>query len=380
MSDQIPLTIIYPGPSLHAVDFFTALHRHGGFDLEVLFCQPEFITRGSWSAPRMDFRHEYLPSKRLSSTNEFAIWNSGLVSRVRSGVHGGRVHLLGGGYSMPSVALAMITLNMLKARWYFQSEKPGISPNPIKSLLRRGVIHLCLRNCTRILAHSQLAVEAYLELGFDRKRVDFLPYYMNVDDFLKINRSWDGIESRPLRMLYLGQLHEIKGIDWAVSAMSGLRDVSDQFALDVIGDGPLTHQLGSLILNHELSDYVRLLGPIAWDDRWKAFAEHDVLLLPSRHDGWGMVVMEALASGIPVIGSLNSGAVHACIIEGVNGWRVQYHDDAALQDAVRKCINSRPGMSAMSSRARDSVCDWRPEIGARRLWEIIQSDSHSGKA
>lgn len=373
MADKIPLTIVYPGPSLHAVDFFSALHQHGGFDLEVLYCLPEFITRGDWPAPQMNFRYEFLPSKRLSKKNEFAVWNSGLIARIREGVKQGRIHLLGGGYSMPSVAMGMLTLNLMKARWYFQSEKPGISSSLLKSLIRRGAISACLGRCTRILAHSELARAEYLKLGFPTDQLTYLPYFMNVDEFRRIERTWEGIESRPLRILYCGQLHEIKGIDWAINALAGLRDVSDKFTLDIVGDGPLRQALSETINRNEHSN-VRMLGAVPWNERWRVFAEHDVLLLPSRHDGWGMVVMEALASGMPVIGSLNSGAVHACVRDGENGWRVPYRDDAALQDALRKCINSREGLPAMGQKAKESVADWRPEIGAQRLWNIMNED------
>ncbi len=58
--------------------------------------------------------------------------------------------------------------------------------------------------------------------------------------------------------------------------------------------------------------------------------------MPSRYDGWGLVIPEAMASGVPVIGSVDAGATLDLVREGVTGWRVRPADIAGLAAAMRR--------------------------------------------
>ncbi len=369
MPEKIPITLVYPGPSPHALDFFNALYASSEFDIEALFAMPRFVERPGWPVPKVEFPHEFLPVKRLSSRFEFAVWNPGLSSRIESNIERGRIHLIGGGYTMPSIAAAMRLLNRHRARWFYFSEKPGISHSKLKSFVRRQLIHSLLLPCSGILAHSPLAVDAYVALGFPKFKLHFLPYYMNVSEFHAIERSARE-PNAPLRILYCGRLHPLKGLDWAIEAFTQLGDAANHFHLTVMGDGPDRALIQSKVERLKIPN-VEFIGECGWNTRHRFFADHDLLLFPSRHDGWGMAVMEALASGMPVLGSTNAGAVAAYVRDGVNGWTIKPEDSRGLRDRLLHCIHNRGDLAAMGIEARRSVADWTPEIGANRLRAIL---------
>ncbi|MBI1785928.1 glycosyltransferase family 4 protein [Candidatus Sumerlaeota bacterium] len=353
------------------MDYFNALHQSGKFDVEVLHCLPRFSERSGWPIPEGHFRHEYLPSRRLWSNMEFAVWNRGLAKRVRRGLADGRIHLVGGGYTMPSVALTMMQLARSGARWFYFSEKPGISANPLKSMLRHGLMRLCLGGRAEILAHSPLAVAAYRKLGFPEEKIHFLPYYMNVDQFRSIERPPASFDSSlPLRVLYCGRLLPIKGLDWAIEAFSGLGEAGKHCHLTIMGDGPQRELIEDRIKTLGIKT-VQFIGEVAWNDRFKPFAEHDMLLFPSRHDGWGMAVMEAMASGMAVAGSRNAGAVAAYVKDGETGFQFDCGDVDGLRKTLIRCIQDRPLVLAMGRRAREVVANWTVENGVKRLIEIL---------
>ena len=84
------------------------------------------------------------------------------------------------------------------------------------------------------------------------------------------------------------------------------------------------------------------------------FAEADAFVLPSRHDGWGVVINEALGAGLPIIVSDGVGAAHDLVTHGVNGLITPAGDACALRDALvlLACDPLRRRAMADASRVR----------------------------
>jgi glycosyltransferase involved in cell wall biosynthesis len=137
---------------------------------------------------------------------------------------------------------------------------------------------------------------------------------------------------------YVGRLVEEKGIDEIIDAMLLL---PHSVTLLVAGSGPLDERIRSL------GDQVRMLGVVRHPELWRAYASMDCLLLPSRTtDAWmeqfGYVLAEAMALGIPIIGS-DSGAIPEVI--GPAGLIVPEREPAALAAAIRQ-LASDPAQAA----------------------------------
>jgi len=100
------------------------------------------------------------------------------------------------------------------------------------------------------------------------------------------------------------------------------------------------------------------------------YAGADVLCVPSRYDGWGLVVPEGLAAGLPVIGTDRMGAALEFVKSGVNGWLIRAGDEDALWGAMREA--SVMPLDEMGSRARESVSAHTLKSGAARFFEYAQ--------
>jgi glycosyltransferase involved in cell wall biosynthesis len=84
---------------------------------------------------------------------------------------------------------------------------------------------------------------------------------------------------------------------------------------------------------------IRLLGYVPEQDLPALYQDADLFVLPSRTgEGFGLVVLEAMASGLPVIAT-ESGGVVDIVVEGVNGLLVPPHDGAALADAIAQLVD-----------------------------------------
>ncbi len=104
-----------------------------------------------------------------------------------------------------------------------------------------------------------------------------------------------------LQLLYVGRLLEWKGLDLAIHAMRLLHDRGAPAQFTVVGEGPAREMLNRLAADLGLADDVRWAAWQPHDQLHNLYRQHDVLLFPSLRDSGGMVVLEALAHGLPVM-------------------------------------------------------------------------------
>jgi glycosyltransferase involved in cell wall biosynthesis len=109
---------------------------------------------------------------------------------------------------------------------------------------------------------------------------------------------------RRLRMLYVGRLHRVKGLENLVEACARLRSELD-FQLTIVGGGEpeFIRRLSRRALQAGVADRVRMTGELVGPPKESAFADSDLVVLPSHSENFGMAIAEALARGIPVIAS-----------------------------------------------------------------------------
>jgi glycosyltransferase involved in cell wall biosynthesis len=150
-----------------------------------------------------------------------------------------------------------------------------------------------------------------------------------------------------LRLLYLGRLHPIKGIENLLRALSQL-DTS--VSLSICGNGTKQYerQLKSMVGELSLTDRVHFCGQVVGQQKEKQFREADVCVVPSFTENFGMVVAEALATGVPVIAS--KGAPWSEIEKQGCGFWVESNPQC-LAEAIKR-ISESP-LAAMGRKGRE---------------------------
>ena len=126
--------------------------------------------------------------------------------------------------------------------------------------------------------------------------------------------------------------------------------------LIVAGDGPEKHRIERL--RAQFPERVTFHGFLPFDGRLSAFAESDVLIFPSNHDGWGVAVHEAMASGMPVISSSAVGSAIHLIEDGESGFVIPAGDIERFTRAIMFSGNPQKGFRDLETehvRARSAV-------------------------
>jgi len=174
------------------------------------------------------------------------------------------------------------------------------------------------------------------------------PADIGLQDAVARRRRADG-----LRLLYVGRLAVEKGVDVLIAAC-GLLPASLPFELDIVGTGPCEESLRRSIQGLGLGGRVHMLGARPRHELGPVYAAHDIACVPSLSEPLGGVVLEALASGIPVIAT-NVGGNPFMVRDSVNGLLVAPADPRALADAIALLARNERLWEALAEQAAPSV-------------------------
>jgi D-inositol-3-phosphate glycosyltransferase len=178
--------------------------------------------------------------------------------------------------------------------------------------------------------------------GADPARIAVIPCGVDTNLFLPGDqaaaRAALGLDDQP-QLLYVGRLAPIKGLETLLDAMARLRAAGTRVHLSIVGgdaDEPLNGHEGELrarLARLDLGSAVTFVGAQPQERLRAWYVAADTTVLPSHYESFGMVAMEAMACGIPVVAS-RVGGLQTTVRDGVTGLLVPDHDPAALASAL----------------------------------------------
>jgi len=164
-----------------------------------------------------------------------------------------------------------------------------------------------------ILAMGDLGVRWFKKCGFPTNKIYPFGYFVEKNELNKNNfKQYNKRINNKFRLLFIGQLIKRKGMDILLQALSGLNKLN--WFLDIIGDGKERENMENLSKILNISKRTIFHGTKNNMETIELLKTADLLILPSRYDGWGAVVNEALMCGVPVVCSDACG-----VAELING-------------------------------------------------------------
>ena len=193
------------------------------------------------------------------------------------------------------------------------------------------------------------------------------PAFMDLDPFLGPVAP---LPERPAA-LFVGVLERYKDVDGLAAAWRLAARRVPGVSLRIVGKGSRTHVVEQLV--RELPEQVEWSPAVPNDEIPGLLDAATVLVLPSRSEGLGRVVVEALCRGRPVVAT-QVGGITDLVLDGENGVLVPPRDPAALGDALVRVLSERTLAEKLAAGARPSVGSWiaTPEDYARRTRELVE--------
>jgi rhamnosyl/mannosyltransferase len=215
------------------------------------------------------------------------------------------------------------------------------------------ILQQALHRATAIISASPNYIECSPVLNPWRSRCHVIPFGIDPTHFEEENTSeTDIIRSRfgPRIVLGVGRLVYYKGFQYLIEAMQSVDG-----CLLLIGDGPLRAELESCAKNSGVSHKVHFLGSI--EDIRPYYKAADVFALSScaRTEAFGIVQLEAMASGKPVVNTNLDSGVPFVSKHGLTGLTVPPRNPAALATAINTILNDRVLAAAYGNAARQRV-------------------------
>jgi len=181
-----------------------------------------------------------------------------------------------------------------------------------------------------VIAASKFTRQTLLDDGVGEGKIKYLPLGFEID-YIPYHKKEFKSRKRPLRLLYVGRITQRKGIKYLLEAMKGFD--KSEVELHIIG---FVHGNGDAL--KEYAGLFTLHPPLQQYELFKKYAEYDALVLPSVFEGFGLVILEAMAAGLPVITTPNTMGPEL-IVNDENGYIVPIRDIDSIKVAIQNLLN-----------------------------------------
>ncbi len=279
------------------------------------------------------------------------------------------------GWNEPTMILLLLLLLLSQRTFILVTDTPRLSTTRnIRECLRKTFLDQVFKKAYRFLVTGKPGVERAKLLGIAEDKLVNFPFATNVDFFVPlVNKKYD---RKPLLFISSGRLDNAhKGYDIGIQAFQKLKQHHPDllFRYCIAGDGPDKDSLQKLIHTCGLSTEVELKGWLELQDLLPFYHTGDVFLHPSHEDPFPNAVLEAMACGLPVIGSDAAGSVKDRVVEDENGYSHQEGDVEDLYGKIVQVMNLTPlALEAMSQQARETALLWKVSYHQQVIQRIIE--------
>lgn len=341
---RIRVTFLTDIPTPYMVAVLGALAQR--CDLTVLFCSRSGTRALAWELSELPFRHRVIDGLTVRRTDRDAV-DLYLSPRIFAALARSRPQaIVSGGFSFPSLYAAAYA-RLSSAGLVIHSDGTAGSEAAIgrgQRLTRR----ILARSSQAAAGNSKLAVARFVELGWSAERVFSAPHSTNVGPFHAVAGARRYGDDAQLSVLHVGRLIPRKGIDRLIAAAALAREQGADVRLVVVGSGSeeraLRAQAEQLAVPVEWHGFVDQAGLPPY------YAAADAFAFPTLDDPFGIVLLEAAASGLPLVASPRGGATGDLVREGESGFVVEPDDREAFARAL-VALSADPALRERMGRA-----------------------------
>jgi len=249
---------------------------------------------------------------------------------------------------------------------------PRKNPDPRYYRLFYGLLDPAIKaiwkNASSIVACSEglrnLALETY-----PKANINVIPDGIDLEKFVFVERK----ENRfPVKILTIGRLIPRKGFQFLIKSITEIaKNVNHDFKLEIVGDGPMKGKLTDLAQKLKVNNKIDFVGSVPYDKLVKHYNQADIFVLPSFAEGMPLVVLEAMATGLPIVASKVQG-IEDLVKSGINGYLVEAGNPKQLSREISKLINNGKVRIQMGYNSLDQVRKYSWENIAQAYLNIFE--------
>ncbi len=220
-------------------------------------------------------------------------------------------------------------------------------------------------NANALVVASKFTMQTLIDQGINPSKIFINPYGINLDDFaLKQTYS----SNNNIKFIFIGLVDVRKGIPFLLNTWKKINSSSLELSLV----GSITDDVKNIITDKFSNLNITIQGKIPHSELPVLLVKHDVFIFPTYFEGFGLVILEAMACGLPVI-TTTASAGPDIIENGKEGFIIEAGDEIALTNAINFFIDNPTQIEIMGRAARKKAAQYSWDAYGERWEKIIQS-------
>jgi len=241
-------------------------------------------------------------------------------------------------------------------------------------LFKNRISRLVLKNADAVIALTE-DMKKEMQKTCD-KDIYVIPNGVDFEKFWNLSkkdiRRKLGITNEQRIVISVGSLRPVKGIKYLIQAMSVLRQKNTKANLMLVGDGEERQNLEELVEELNLGDYITFAGEVPNEKIPEYMVASDVFALPSLSEGFGIVNLEAMASGLPAVVSNVSG-LPEIIKDGENGFLVEPRNPLEIAKKIQLLLEDNKLRERISRNNKEKAKSYNWESVVEKLEKVYQA-------
>ena len=375
---RIAVVMTFPAP--YRIPLLNEIAALPGVELTVLVTEPRAVEKRN-GQQKFRFPYKMFATEVLRGKNRFGdrigfVISPGMVSHLWQRKYDVLVCL---GWTMPNTVLARFVSALRHTPVILWDESIPHSPGTLKKTML-PMLRRYFGSFQGYLAASSWCREYMVEMGAVPERVVVFPQVADNVFFQSENarlRPQRDILKRVLGIttarviLFVGQLIPRKGVSNLMAVFESIAMQDEKVSLVLVGEGELRDELQTQRAASRHADRIFIQAFAAQEELPTYYALADVFVLPSLYDTFGVVVNEAMASGLPVVTTQNVGAVADLVTDGVNGLVVAPGDANALMQALCALLQNDALRETMGRQSLERIGEWTIPIAASAFMDCL---------
>ncbi len=280
-----------------------------------------------------DSLFDRLACRHIERCDIFHVWGNFGLKSLKKAKSLGAVTVIERASSHP------VTQNRLLDEEYRRFLNKSYITGSVQGLIDRAVAEM--DECDYITVPSEFAANSLVENGVDRKKLILLPFGVDTERFRPREKQDD-----TFRAVFIGQVSVRKGILYLLEGWKGM-DLPDS---ELVVVGPQSPDIKELLAGYSGIKNIKFVHYV--NDLTKVYHTASVFVFPSIEEGSALVNYEAMASGIPVITTCNSGSLAR---DGLDGFVIPVRDVAAIREKLQTLYEDPRLRVKMGASARERI-------------------------
>lgn len=229
---------------------------------------------------------------------------------------------------------------------------PSKRSSPHRHAPLRAAVRYLLNQSDRVVGESHDVLENVRTYYDSELETELIPLGIPRPPQVSMNREKLGLSADDYIMITVGRLVPRKAVDQLLHIVQ--KTNNDKLKLLIIGGGPEAETIESLAKELQLTDQVRLMGHVSDEEKTGLLQLSDLYVSTSQHEGFGLVFLEGMAAGLPVV-CYDHGGQTDFVKDGVNGFLVKLNDQTKFQACIENLSTDKDLHAKFSANNLSSI-------------------------